>query len=72
MLDNFVRKRGTKKSFVIEQALRHHLLAVNEIPEEYFIPPVIRVSAESGKMILDMIETPPKPTPAMRELMGRK
>jgi uncharacterized protein (DUF1778 family) len=72
LLDSYVRKRGVKKSYVIEQALRHHLLAVNEIPEEYIIPPVVRVSAESGRAIVDMIVNPPQPTPAMQELMGRK
>lgn len=72
LLDSYVRKRGTKKSFVIEQALRHHLLAVNEIPEEYIIPPVIRVSEESMRKIADLMEKPPKPTHAMLELMGRK
>ena len=72
LLDSYVRKRGVKKSFVIEQALRHHLLAVNEIPEEYIIPPVIRVSTESGRMIIKAIQDPPRPTRAMLELMGRK
>ena len=72
LLDGYVRKRGIKKSYVIEQALRHHLLAVNEIPEEYIIPPVMRVTEESGKMVLNMLQTPPKPTPAMADLMGRK
>lgn len=72
LLDAYVRKRGIKKSYVIEQALRHHLLAINEIPEEYIIPPIIRVSAESGRMIVGMVQDPPEPTPAMQELMGRK
>ena len=72
LLDNYVRKRGVKKSYVIEQALRHHLLAVHEIPEEYFIPPVVRVSAESGKTLLEALHQPSAPTPEMQELMGRK
>jgi uncharacterized protein (DUF1778 family) len=72
LLDAYVRKRGVKKSYVIEQALRHHLLAVNEIPEEYIIPPVLRVTDESARMIADMMEQPPDPTSEMRELMARK
>lgn len=72
MLDAYVRRRGVKKSHVIEQALRHHLLAVNEIPEEYIIPPVIRVTEDSARMIADMMEKPPAPTPEMQKLMGRE
>lgn len=72
LLDSYVRRRGVKKSFVIEQALRHHLLAVNEIPEEYIVPPVIRVTDEGLRMIVDQMERPPAPTAAMKELMGRK
>jgi hypothetical protein len=72
LLDAYVRRRGVKKSWVIEQALRHHLLAVNEIPEEYIIPPVIRVTKESAELIAAMLEKSPTPTPAMRNLMGGK
>lgn len=72
MLDAYVRRYGLKKSYVIEQALRHHLLAVNEIPEEYIIPPVIRLTEEGARMIAEMLENPPAPTPEMQELMGRK
>lgn len=72
LLDSYVRKRGVKKSYVIEQALRHHLLAIHEIPEEYFIPPVLRVSAESGEAFLEALRNPPAPTPEMQELMRRK
>ena len=72
LLDSYVRKRGVKKSYVIEQALRHHLLAVNEIPEEYIIPPIVRVDADSGALIGRLLDEPPAPTEAMRALMGRR
>lgn len=72
MLDTYVRRRGIKKSFVIEQALRHHLAALNEIPEEYIIPPVVRVSAASMRAVADLLESPPPPTRDMRRLMGGK
>jgi hypothetical protein len=69
LLDAYTRKRGIKKSFVIEQALRHHLLAAEEIPEEYIVPPVLRVNIASLKAIVKQLEATEPPTAAMLELM---
>jgi hypothetical protein len=69
LLDAYTRKRGIKKSFVIEQALRHHLLAAEEIPEEYIVPPVLRVNIGSLKAIVAQLEANEPPTAAMLELM---
>jgi hypothetical protein len=69
LLDAYTRKRGIKKSFVIEQALRHHLLAAEEIPEEYIVPPVLRVNIESLRAIVAQLEAKEPLTAAMLELM---
>jgi hypothetical protein len=69
LLDAYTRKRGIKKSFVIEQALRHHLLAAEEIPEEFIVPPVLRVKIEGLKAIVAQLESAAPPTLAMVELM---
>jgi uncharacterized protein (DUF1778 family) len=69
LLDAYTRKHGIKKSFVIEQALRHHLLAANEIPEEFIVPPVLRVKLDGLKAIVAQLESPEPATPAMLELM---
>jgi uncharacterized protein (DUF1778 family) len=69
LLDAYARKRGIKKSFVIEQALRHHLLAAEEIPEEFIVPPVLRVKIEGLRAIVAQLEGKDGPTPAMLELM---
>jgi uncharacterized protein (DUF1778 family) len=69
LLDAYTRKRGVKKSFVIEQALRHHLLAAEEIPEEFIVPPVLRVKIEGLRAIVAQLEAKDAPTPAMLELM---
>ncbi len=69
LLDAYTRKRGIKKSFVIEQALRHHLLAAEEIPEEFIVPPVLRVKIEGLKAIVAQLESIEPPTTAMLELM---
>ena len=69
LLEAYVRKRGVKKSFVIEQALRQHLLAAEGVPEEFYLSPVVRVSAASLQKVAAMIAKPPLATPAMRKLM---
>ena len=69
LLDAYTRKRGVKKSFVIEQALRHHLLAAEEIPEEFIVPPVLRVKIDGLRAIVAQLEAKDAPTQAMLELM---
>ena len=68
-LDRIVRSRGLKKGDVIEQALRHHLQALKEIPEEFIIPPVLVLRDESFEKLLRQIKSSPKPTPELRKLM---
>ena len=72
LLDAYTRKRGIKKSFVIEQALLHHLLAAEEIPEQFIVPPVLRVKLDGLKAIIAQLETTGAPTDAMQELMHRR
>jgi len=67
-LERFVRARGMKKGFVIEQALLHHLRALSELPEEFMIPPRLVLDRESGRRVLDRLESGEKPNQAMREL----
>jgi len=69
LLDAFVRRRGIKKSFVIEEALRRHMLAADEIPEEFLIPPVVRLTRQSMQKLADLLESPPPPTEPMQTLM---
>ena len=70
LLERYVEVNGVKKSHLIETALLHHLSALDAIPADLVIPPVIRVSRETGKTILDRIEKPAPPTAAMRELFN--
>ena len=37
-LETYVKQRGVKKAYVIEEALLHHLQALREIPEDVIIP----------------------------------
>jgi uncharacterized protein (DUF1778 family) len=68
LLERYVAAHGVKKSHLIETALLHHLSVLDAIPADLVIPPVIHVSRETGKTILDRIENPAPPTAAMREL----
>jgi hypothetical protein len=68
MLDRHVRASGVKKGHLIEQALRHHLLALEQLPANFIIHPKVVVSRKSGEAILKQVDTA-TPTKALRELM---
>jgi len=68
LLDRYVAAHGLKKSHLIETAVLHHISALDSIPADLIIPPVIHVSFETGKEILDRIENPKAPTKAMQDL----
>ena len=63
-----VRQTGVKKGHLVEQALLHHLQALNELPSEYIIHPRIVVSRSTGENMLRQAESA-KPTRALRKLM---
>ena len=67
--EKLVRARGLKKGFVVERALQHHLRALQEIPEEFIIPPTLVVTKESFEKVLKGMKSPPKPTSELRKLM---
>ncbi len=68
LLERHVRATGVRKGHVVEQALRHHLHALQELPADVVTHPKLVVSGRSGKAILKQIETG-KPTRALRRLM---
>lgn len=67
-LEEYVEAHGVKKGHLIEMALLHHLQALRELPQDVIIPPRIVVSAQTGEWLLDLMENPPAPTDAMRDL----
>jgi uncharacterized protein (DUF1778 family) len=71
-LERYAEAHGLKKGFLIEEALLHHLQALNELPADVVIPQRITVTPASYKMILDRIKKPRKPTKALRDLMAGK
>ena len=68
LLERHVRATGVKKGHLVEQALRHHLQALQEIPADVIVHPKLVVTRKSGEAILEKIRSG-QPTRALRVLM---
>ena len=68
LMEKHVRQSGVKKGHLIEQALLHHLQALDELPAEFIIHPRLVVSRSSGEELLRRAEAAEPPV-ALRELM---
>jgi hypothetical protein len=69
LLERHVRATGVKTGHLVEQALRHHLQALQELPVDVVVHPKLIVTRKSGEAILKQMKTG-KPTKALRDLMG--
>lgn len=67
-LDRYVRAHGVTRAHLIEQALQHHLQAMEELPPEAIVPTRVVLTARSAKRVREVVERPPKPTRAMKAL----
>jgi hypothetical protein len=61
-----------KKGYLVEEALLHHLQALHELPADIVIPPRLIVTAKSFEKVAELVEKPPQPTTALRDLMSGK
>ena len=68
LLNKYVRQAGIKKGYLVEQALLHHLQALDNLPAEYVIHPRLTVSRQTGEEILRAAASA-EPTPALRRLL---
>ena len=68
LLERHVRATGVKKGHLVEQALRHHLQALQELPADAVVHPKLVVTRKSGEAILRRIQRG-KSTPALRGLL---
>jgi hypothetical protein len=68
LLERHVRATGVKKGHLIEQALRHHLQALQEVPADVIVHPRLVLTRKSGEAILKEMEEG-KPSRALRDLM---
>jgi hypothetical protein len=67
--ERLVKARGLKKGHVLEQALRYHLRALREIPEEFIIPATVVLTKSSFESVLKQLKSRSKPTKQLRKLM---
>jgi predicted DNA-binding protein len=67
-LERYVRAHGVTRGHLIEQALEHHLRALEDLPADAIVPATIVLSRESAERVRDLIERPPEPTEAMKRL----
>ena len=68
LLERHVRATGVKKGRLVEQALRHHLQALQELPADIVVHPTLVVTRKSGEVILKQIAKG-KTAAALRRLM---
>jgi len=68
-LDRFTESHGLKKNFVVEQALLYFMEARRELPDEALIATRLVLDDKVFDRVARLLESPPAPTDALRELM---
>jgi antitoxin component of RelBE/YafQ-DinJ toxin-antitoxin module len=68
-VENYLKKTGLKKSVLIETALLHYLQAFKEIPQDVIIQTQIHVSPNTLQQLSNLLENPPEPNEALKNLM---
>jgi predicted DNA-binding protein len=69
-VEAYVKRRGVKKAYLIEEALRHHLQALREIPEDLIIPSRLVLTEKAIAEIADRLKQENEPTEALTTLFG--
>ncbi len=67
-LERYVRSRGLKKGFVIEQALLHHLSTIAELPDDAIIPPRLTITPDAAERLAERLASEEGPNEALRAL----
>ena len=69
-VEAYVKRRGVKKGFLIEEALLHHLQVLKDIPEDVVIPARIVLTDKSMEQVAEMLESNQKTSKALKELLN--
>ena len=69
LLEKHVRATGVKKGYLIEEALLHHLRALEALPRDIIVPPRLVVSLRSGGEIVKRAMARARPTKELRTLL---
>jgi hypothetical protein len=67
-IDAYVKRRGVKKAYLIEEALQHHLQALREIPEDLIIPSRLILTGKAMAEIAERIVQEDQTTEALKAL----
>ncbi|MGB5178565.1 MAG: ribbon-helix-helix protein, CopG family [Gammaproteobacteria bacterium] len=67
-IEAYVKRRGVKKAYLIEEALQHHLQALREIPEDLIIPSRLVLTGEAMAEIADRVIQEEQPTKSLKAL----
>lgn len=67
-VEAYVKRRGVKKAYLIEEALQHHLQALREIPEDLIIPSRLVLTDKAMAEIADRINQDEQSTGALNAL----
>jgi uncharacterized protein (DUF1778 family) len=71
-LDRFTESHGLKKNYVVEQALLYFMEARKELPDEALVPARLVLDDKAFDRLVELLDRPPAPTDALRELMRGK
>ena len=69
-VERYVEAHGVKKGFLIEEALLHHLRALEELPPDVIIPPRIVLEDASWDEVAARVKKPRRRTKPFRDLMA--
>lgn len=67
-LDATSRARGIKKAHIMEQALLHHLAAIEQLPADVIVPPRIVLRKDDFLALVEDLQADMEPTQALRDL----
>jgi len=67
-IEAYVKRRGVKKAYLIEEALQHHLQALREIPEDLIIPSRLVLTGEAMAEIAERVIHKEQPTESLKAL----
>ena len=69
-VEEYAEAHGVKKGHLIEDALLHHLQALQELPADLVLPPRLVLTKASFEKVERLLKRPGKPTKALRDLLA--
>lgn len=67
-LERCARETGITRSRLVEEALLHHLRALEELPADAIVPARLVLSRKSAERVRKLLAKPRAPTEAMKRL----